>query len=79
MYKRQEIEAKETEVGVLSTNDEDIRSLRELIVYGVKGICAYAEHARNLGFEDENIYKFIKKALASTLDNSLSVNDLINL
>jgi len=74
-----EIEAKETEVGVLSTNDEDIRSLRELIVYGVKGICAYAEHARNLGFEDENIYKFIKKALASTLDNSLSVNDLINL
>jgi hydroxylamine reductase len=74
-----EIEAKEIEVGVLTTKDEDIRSLRELIVYGVKGMAAYAEHAYNLGFVDEDIFNFMKKALASTLDNSLSINDLINL
>ncbi|HRR53626.1 MAG TPA: hydroxylamine reductase, partial [Bacteroidales bacterium] len=75
----EEIQAKETEVGVLTTKDEDIRSLRELVVYGVKGMAAYAEHAHNLGFVDEDIYNFMKKALASTLDNSLSINDLINL
>ena len=74
-----EIDTKETEVGVLTTKDEDIRSLRELVVYGVKGMAAYAEHAYNLGFADEEIYNFMKKALASTLDNSLSINDLINL
>lgn len=74
-----EIDAKEPEVGVLTTKDEDICSLRELVVYGVKGMAAYAEHAYNLGFVDEEIYNFMKKALASTIDNSLSVNDLINL
>ncbi len=67
------------EVGVLSTEDEDIRSLRELITYGVKGMAAYAEHADNLGYYDIQIGKFIRRALAATLDDSLTVDDLIAL
>ncbi|MFW5712838.1 MAG: hydroxylamine reductase [bacterium] len=53
-------------VGVLSTENEDIRSLRELTIYGLKGIAAYADHAKILGFEDMEIYRFIFKALAAT-------------
>src|SRR5699024_5879368 len=67
------------EVGVLATEDEDLRSLRELITYGLKGMSAYAEHADNLGFADPEIGKFIRKALAATLDDSLSVDDLVGL
>ena len=55
--------------GVLACADEDIRSLRELLLYGLKGISAYAEHAAVLGFEDEEIYSFIFKALAATASN----------
>ncbi len=66
-------------VGVLATKDEDIRSLRELITYGLKGMAAYAEHADNLGYNDPEIAKFIRRALAATLDDSLTVDDLINL
>jgi hydroxylamine reductase len=66
-------------VGVLSTEDEDIRSLRELLVYGVKGISAYNEHADNLGYSDPEVTKFMYHAFSSTLDDSLSVEDLVAL
>ncbi|MCD4829027.1 MAG: hydroxylamine reductase [Candidatus Cloacimonetes bacterium] len=69
---------KAEEVGVLATENEDVRSLRELIIYGVKGMCAYAHHAEQLGFEDPTIYAFIYKALASTLKD-LSVDELVAL
>jgi hydroxylamine reductase len=67
------------EVGVLATENEDVRSLRELIIYGVKGMAAYAEHASNLGYEDPEISKFIRKAMAATLDNGLTADDLVAL
>ncbi|WP_406243303.1 hydroxylamine reductase [Tissierella carlieri] len=67
------------EVGVLATENEDVRSLRELIIYGVKGMAAYAEHASNLGYEYPEISKFIRKAMAATLDNSLTADDLVAL
>ncbi|NTW06201.1 MAG: hydroxylamine reductase, partial [Peptococcaceae bacterium] len=70
---------KATYVGVLSTEDEDIRSLRETIIYGLKGIAAYAEHAYNIGKEDIDIYAFIYEALAATLDDNLSVDGLVAL
>src|SRR5690606_35582698 len=78
---RDEIEYKASseKVGVLATENEDIRSLRELITYGLKGMAAYAEHAMNLGDEDKEIIKFIRKALAATLDDSLGADDLIAL
>ena len=66
-------------VGVLTTENEDIRSLRELIIYGIKGMAAYAEHAFNLGFEDTAVHAFIQKGLVSTLDNKLSVDELVAL
>ena len=66
-------------VGVLNTKNEDIRSLRELITYGLKGIAAYLSHARSLGYSDESIYDFIQKGLAATTDDSLSVDELISL
>ena len=74
----QEMEDKAKSVGVLHTENEDIRSLRELLTYGVKGISAYAEHACNLGFEDDSIYKFMEEALVATTED-LSVDKLINL
>jgi len=67
------------EVGVLATENEDVRSLRELITYGLKGIAAYADHAYNLGKENNEIYTFISKALAATLDDTLNTNDLVAL
>ncbi len=60
------LEAKGLEVGVLSTENEDVRSLRELIVYGLKGIAAYAHHAWILGYESDEVYSFIMKGLAAT-------------
>lgn len=66
-------------VGVLSTKDEDVRSLRELIIYGLKGMAAYAHHALNIGKENQNIYGFSYEALAATLDNTLSAEDLVAL
>lgn len=66
-------------IGVLSTENEDVRSLRELVTYGIKGLGAYTHHALNGGKEDESIYKFVYRALASTLDESLSVDDLVGL
>ncbi|MDY3946455.1 MAG: hydroxylamine reductase [Ezakiella sp.] len=72
-------ETKAKEVGVLSTKDEDIRSLRELITYGLKGLSAYSKHANALLKDDEEVDIFIQEALASTLSDSLSVNDLVAL
>ncbi|SCG84249.1 hydroxylamine reductase [Proteiniborus sp. DW1] len=66
-------------VGILATENEDVRSLRELLTYGLKGMAAYAEHALNLGYEDEGVYSFIGKALVATTDNSLSADDLVAL
>jgi hydroxylamine reductase len=71
--------ANSKEVGVLATENEDIRSLRELITYGVKGMAAYTEHADNLGYSDPEIGKFIRKALAATLDDKLTLDDLVQL
>ena len=58
-------------VGVLATRDEDIRSLRELITYGLKGLAAYTKHANALGQEDPEVDAFLQRALAATLDDSL--------
>jgi hydroxylamine reductase len=66
-------------VGVLSTENEDIRSLRELITYGLKGLAAYSKHANALLKDNEDVDAFLQKALAATLDDSLSVDDLIAL
>ena len=66
-------------IGVLSTENEDVRSLREVITYGLKGMAAYYEHSVNLGYENSEIVMFIEKALVSTLDNSLELGDLVGL
>lgn len=66
-------------VGVLATENEDVRSLREMITYGLKGIAAYDKHANNLSYENEAIDEFVQKALAKTLDDSLSADDLVAL
>jgi hydroxylamine reductase len=63
-------------VGVLATENEDIRSLRETIIYGLKGIAAYGDHAAMLGYESDEIYKFLMDALAATIDDSLSADAL---
>lgn len=74
-----EFAAKAAEVGVLSTQDEDIRSLRELITYGLKGLSAYSKHANALLQDDAQVDAFIQSALAKTLDDSLTADDLIAL
>ena len=69
-------EAKARTVGVLSTENEDIRSLRELITYGLKGLAAYTKHANALGKSDPAVDAFLQRALAATLDDALSADDL---
>lgn len=71
--------AKASSVGVLTTENKDIRSLRELIIYGLKGMAAYLKHANALGKENEAIDAFLQSALAKTLDDSLGVNELVDL
>lgn len=71
--------SEEKQVGILSTENEDVRSLRSLVIFGLKGMAAYAEHAQNLRHEDEAIFDFIEKALIATEDDSLTADDLINL
>ncbi len=68
-------------VGIPSVKDldADIRSLRELLIYGIKGLAAYADHARILGQEDDAIYQYIYEGMAATLNNALGVNDLVGL
>jgi hydroxylamine reductase len=73
-----EYAAKAASVGVLSTENEDVRSLRSLLTYGLKGIAAYAHHAEMLGKEDENIYAFLVEGLAA-LDKDLSADELVGL
>ena len=76
---KEEMEAKAPLVGVLATENEDIRSLRELIIYGIKGMSAYMKHANALGYDDEAINAFMQATLAKTLDNTLSADDLVAL
>ena len=72
-------EEKAKTVGVLSTENEDIRSLRELITYGLKGLSAYSKHANALLQDDENVDAFLQRALAATLDDTLTADDLVAL
>ena len=72
-------EEKAKTVGVLSTEDEDIRSLRELITYGLKGLSAYSKHANVLLQDNEEVDAFLQRALAATLDDSLTVDELVAL
>jgi hydroxylamine reductase len=74
-----EMEKKASSIGVLSQKDEDIRSLKELLTYGLKGMAAYAEHARNLGFQSAEVNTFIKKGLVATIDETLGINELLPL
>jgi hydroxylamine reductase len=67
------------EVGVLSTDDEDIRSLRELLIYGMKGIAAYGHHASVLGKQNNEVFAFVMKGLAATTNDNLAVDDLVAL
>lgn len=76
---RESMLEKAATVGVLSTENEDVRSLRELIIYGIKGMAAYTEHAYNIGKEDTSIYDFMYEGLAATLDDSLTADDLVAL
>ncbi|MCG6190226.1 hydroxylamine reductase [Maribellus maritimus] len=74
----EEFEYKAKEVGILSTENEDIRSLRELVIYGVKGLAAYAEHAWNLGKSNDDIFAFMQRALVATTED-LAVDELVTL
>ncbi len=73
------LDEKSTKVGVLATKDEDIRSLRELIIYGLKGLSAYMKHANALGYDNEEVNAFLQSTLAKTLDDSLTIDELIAL
>jgi len=75
----EELDQKSTTVGVLTTENEDIRSLRELIIYGLKGLAAYMKHANELKSDSATVNAFIQKALAATLDDTLGVNELVAL
>lgn len=75
----EEFEQKAAQVGVLSTENEDVRSLRELLTYGLKGMAAYAEHAVTLGYNDPGIFSFMVKGLAAVTDDSLSADQLVAL
>ena len=75
----EEMEEKAKLVGILSTQNEDIRSLRELLTYGIKGLAAYAEHAANLGFEETEIYAFMQEGLVATTNDHLSADELTGL
>lgn len=74
-----DIKSNSDEVGVLSTKNEDIRSLRELITYGLKGLSAYSKHSNALGYDNEEIDAFMQETLAKLLDDSLTVEELITL
>lgn len=75
----EEMTQKALETNILSTTNEDIRSLRELTIYGLKGMAAYAEHAFHLGYTDNEIYGFMQRALVEVTNNKLTVNDLTGL
>jgi len=75
----EEFDVKSQTVGILTQENEDVRSLRELTIYGLKGMAAYTEHANNLGYKDDTIHKFIQEALTATTNDNLTVEELINL
>lgn len=72
-------DAKAEQVGVLATENEDIRSLRELITYGLKGLSAYSKHANVLLKDSEEVDAFLQRALSATLDNTLTADQLVEL
>lgn len=74
---REEYDVKSKEVGVLATKDEDIRSLRELITYGLKGLSAYMKHANELNYDNEEISAYMQETLAKLLDDNLTVDELV--
>lgn len=76
---REEMLEKAAKVGILSTENEDIRSLREMITYGLKGMAAYAEHAKNIGNVDFEVNGFVFEALAALLDDTKTADDLVAL
>ena len=76
---REEYDAKSREVGVLATKDEDIRSLRELITYGLKGLSAYMKHANELSYDNEEVSAFMQETLAKLLNDNLTVDELVAL
>ena len=76
---KSEWDAKARTVGVLSTENEDVRSLRELVTYGLKGLSAYSKHANVLREDDIEVDAFLQRALAATLDDTLSADDLVAL
>ncbi|WP_252231616.1 hydroxylamine reductase [Clostridium sp. ZBS15] len=76
---KEEMEAKAPKIGVLATENEDIRSLRELIIYGLKGLSAYMKHANALGYDDEKISEFMQKALAAVNNDNVSLDEYIAL
>lgn len=76
---KSEMDRKSFAVGVLSTKNEDIRSLRELIIYGLKGLSAYMKHANALGYDNEDVNAFMQETLAKTLNDSLTIDELIAL
>ncbi|WP_310603511.1 hydroxylamine reductase [Anaerosporobacter sp.] len=71
--------AESKEVGVLATENEDVRSLRELITYGLKGLSAYLKHANALGYDNEEIDVFMQETLVKLVDDSLTVDELVTL
>ena len=76
-YTPSEYERKAQQVGVLQMSEnEDVRSLRELTIYGIKGIAAYAEHAFNLGHVEKEIFQFMQKGLTATLNDKLTAEEL---
>ena len=74
--KQKDFEEKASKVGILSTENEDIRSLRELITYGLKGLAAYEKHALALLHNEEELDAFLQRALAATLNDTLSEEEL---
>ncbi len=74
-----EFDKKAASVGILTTENEDVRSLRELLTYGVKGMAAYAEHAYTLGYIEDGIFAFMQKALVATINDKLSADELVAL
>lgn len=76
---REEYDAKSREVGVLATKDEDIRSLRELVTYGLKGLSAYMKHANELSYDNEEINAYMQETLAKLLNDNLTVDELVAL
>ena len=76
---REEYDSKSKVVGVLATENEDIRSLRELIIYGLKGLAAYMKHANELNYDNEEVSAFMQETLAKVLDDTLTADELVAL